>query len=125
MKLVDKITENTGMQNRLQSAVQESAKPRFAFCQWMGAELSFLEANLLSRFQREAFDLVTRYRDLQETQQLAPPSPPSPPPPPPMAVQLPPMQPQQQIQHQLHAMSAPPQELPPFRQLTSSSLAAW
>ena len=55
MKLVDKITENTGMQDWLQSAVQESAKPRVAFCQWMGAEMSILDANLWSSFQREAF----------------------------------------------------------------------
>ena len=113
MKLVDKITENT--QPQLQSAVhvQESAKPRFVFCQWMGVELSFLDANLWSRFQREAFDLVTRYCHLQQTQQPVPP---------PMAVQLPPMPPQQQIQHQPCAISAPPQGLPPFH-LTPP--AAW
>ena len=66
MKLVDKITENTSVQNWLQSAVQAVAKPHFAFCQWMGAELSFLDANLWSSFQREAFDLVTKYGELQQ-----------------------------------------------------------
>ena len=76
MKLVNKITENTGMQDRLQSTVQEGAQPCFAFCQWMCAELSFIEANLWSSFQREAIDLVATYRDLQ---QQAPPPPPPPP----------------------------------------------
>ena len=105
MNLVDKITENTQPQDCLQSAVhvQESAKSCFTFCQWMGAELSFLDANLWSCFQHEAFDLVTRYQDLQETQQPAPP-----PPPPLMAVLLPSMLSQQQIQHQPCAVSVPP-----------------
>ena len=107
MKLVDKIAENTGMQDQLQSDVQGSAKPRFAFCQWMGVELSFIEANLWSSFQWEAFDLVTRYRDLQTPQ-------PAPPPPHQMAVPLPPMPPQQQIQHQPHSTSVPLQRSPPF-----------
>ena len=31
----------------------------------MGAELAFIDANLSSSFQREAFDMVIRYRDLQ------------------------------------------------------------
>ena len=50
MKMVDKITKNTGVQDRLQSAVQESAKPWIAFCQWMGAGLSFIDANLWFSF---------------------------------------------------------------------------
>ena len=116
MKLVDKITENTGMQDQLQSAVQEGAKPRFTFCQWMGAELSFIDANMWSSFQREAFDLVARYCDLQQ------PGPP-PPPPLPMALPIPPMPPQQQIQHQPLPMSAPPTESPSFQHLTPP--AAW
>ena len=59
MKLVEKITENTQPQDRLQFAVhvQESAKPCFAFCHCIGAELSFFDANLWSCFQKEAFDL--------------------------------------------------------------------
>ena len=65
LKLVDKIAEKTGMQDRLKSAVQETPKPRFAFCQSVGVELTFIDANLWSSFQREVFDLVTRYRDLQ------------------------------------------------------------
>ena len=100
MKLVDKITENTGVQDQLPSAVQKGAQPHFAFCQWMGAELSFIDTNLWSSFQQEAFDLVTRYRDLQQ---------PAPPPlPPPMALPIPPMLPQQQIQNKRHPVSPPP-----------------
>ena len=115
LNLVDKISENTGMQDRLQSAVEESAKPRFAFCKWMGAELAFIDANLWFSFQREAFDMVTRYHDLQP-QQPAPP----PPLPPPMAVPL--MLPQQQIQHPPRPVSVPPHGSPPFWQ---PSPAAW
>ena len=69
VKLAEKLTQNTGVQDWLQSVVQESAKPCITFCQWMGAEMSSLDENLWSLFQWEAFDFVTRYRDLQ-TQQL-------------------------------------------------------
>ena len=103
LKLADRLTQNTGMQDWLQYAVQESARPRIAFCQWMGAEMSNLDEHLWSLFMREAFDLVTRYRDLQ-TQQPAPP--------PPYAVQLPPMPPQPQP-HQPRPWSAPRSQHPP------------
>ena len=46
VKLAEKITANTVMQDQLQSAVQESAKPCIAFCQWMGVEMSSLNDNL-------------------------------------------------------------------------------
>ena len=109
MKLAERLTQNTGMQDPLQSAVQESARPHVAFCQWMGAEMSKHDEHLWSLFQREAFDLVTHYRDLQ-TQQPAPP-------PPPPAVQLPPMPLQPQPQpHQPRPWSVPLQSSPPFQQ---------
>ena len=97
VKLAERINANTVMQDRVQSAVQESAKPCIAFCQWMGAEVSSLDGNLWLLFQWEAFDLVTRYHD-QQTQQLAPPHPS---PPPPAAVWLPPMLPQQESSNNL------------------------
>ena len=57
MKLAERITANTVMQDRLQSAVQESANPCVAFFQWMGVEVSSLDNNLWSLFQWEAFEL--------------------------------------------------------------------
>ena len=63
LKLADQLSQNTGMQDRLQSAVQESAKPRIAFCQWMGLEMSKLDEELWTGFMHEAFDLVTAAPD--------------------------------------------------------------
>ena len=40
LKLADCLSQNTGMQDWLQSTVQESAKHSIAFCQWMGLEMS-------------------------------------------------------------------------------------
>ena len=59
VKLSERITADSVVQDQLQSTVQESAKPRIAFCQWMGAEVSSLD-NLWSLFQWDAFELVTR-----------------------------------------------------------------
>ena len=33
LKLVDRLTQNIGVQDQLQSAVQEAARPHVAFCQ--------------------------------------------------------------------------------------------
>ena len=46
VKLVDVLTQNTGVQDRLQSTVQEAARPRVAFCQWMGLDMANLEQHL-------------------------------------------------------------------------------
>ena len=89
LKLADHLSQDTGVQDRLQSAVQESAKPDITFCQWMGSEMSKVDKELWTGFMHETFDLVACYRQLQ-TQQPAPP----PPPPPPQAVQQPRVQPQ-------------------------------
>ena len=65
LKLADRLSQNTGMQDRLQSAVQESAKPCITFCQWMGLEMSKLDKEHWTGFMHKALDLVTRYRQLQ------------------------------------------------------------
>ena len=91
LKLADRLFQNIGMQDRLTTTVQESAKPCLAFCQWMGLEMSKLDEELWTGVMHEAFNLVECYRTLQ-AQQPAPP----PPPPAPHAAQLPPVQPQQQ-----------------------------
>ena len=43
LKLADCLSQNTGMQDRLATAVQERASPGLAFCQWMGLEMSKLD----------------------------------------------------------------------------------
>ena len=109
LKLADHLSQNTGVQDQLQSAVQESGKPPVAFCQWMGLEMmSKLDEELWTGFMCEAFDLVAHYRQLQ-TQQLAPP------PPPPQAVQQTSVQPQP-YQPSVPPWSAPPLPSPPFWQ---------
>ena len=65
IKLADRLSQNTGMQDRLQSAMQEHARPCVVFCQWMGAEMSNLDEHLWTLIMREAVDLVTQYRQLQ------------------------------------------------------------
>ena len=65
LKLADHLSQNTGMQDWLQSAVQESAKPCIAFCQWMGLEMSKLVEELWTGFMCKAFNLVEGYRSLQ------------------------------------------------------------
>ena len=57
LKLAARLTQKTGVQDRLQSAVQESARPCVTFCQWMGVEMSNLDKHLWSLFMWEAFDL--------------------------------------------------------------------
>ena len=109
LKLADRFSQNTGMQDRLQSAVQESAKPCIAFCQWMCLEMSKLDEVLWTGFMRKAFDLVMRYRQLQ-IQQPAPPHPP-----PPQAVQQPPVHPQP-YQPPVHPWSTPLLPSPLFQQ---------
>ena len=113
LKLANRLSQNTGVQDRLQSAVQESAKPCITFCQWMGLEMSKLHEELWTGFMHEAFDLVMCYRLLQ-TQQ------PAPPPPPPQAVQQPPVQPQP-YQPSMYPWSVPPLPSPPFRQQLNPS----
>ena len=86
LKLADRLSQNTGMQDRLATAVQESAKPCLTLCQWMGLEMSMLDEELWTGFMCEAFNLVEHYRTVQ-AKQLAPP----PPPPSPQAAQYPPV----------------------------------
>ena len=50
LKLADLLSQNTGMQDQLQSTVQESAKPCITFCQRMGLEISKLEEELWTGF---------------------------------------------------------------------------
>ena len=46
LKLANDLSQNAGMQDWLQSTVQEHAKPCFTFCQWMGLEVSKLDKEL-------------------------------------------------------------------------------
>ena len=114
LKLVDWLSQNTGMQDRLQSAVKKSAKPNIAFCQWMGLEMSKLDEELWTGFMYEAFDLVMRYRQFQ-TQQ------PAPLPPPPTQAVLPPSVQPQPYQPSVRPWSMPPLSSPPFRQQLNPS----
>ena len=94
LKLVDRLSDNTTVQNRIKSAVQQGNSARVAFCQWMGLEMSKIDEELWTGFMREGFDLVTRYRQMQG-QQLGPPPPPQ--------------QPlQQQFQGNVRPWSSPP-----------------
>ena len=40
LSLLDRMKDNTAIQNRLQSAEQEASRPCVAFCQWMGLEMA-------------------------------------------------------------------------------------
>ena len=42
-KLADRLSQNTGMQDWLAPAMQESTTPHLAFCQWMGLKMSKLD----------------------------------------------------------------------------------
>ena len=91
LKLADCLSQNTGVQYRLATAVQESPKPCLAFCQWIGVEMSKLDEEQWTGFMHKVFNLVECYRTFQ-AQQPAPPHPP----PAPQAAQQPPVQPPQQ-----------------------------
>ena len=64
------------MQDQLTATLQEAARPRVAFCQWMGLEVANLDEQLWTAFMQEAFEMVTRYRQLQTQQPAGPPHPP-------------------------------------------------
>ena len=72
VKLCNHLTENTGIQDRLQSTVQEDTRPCVAFCQWMGLEVANLDEQLWTAFTQQAFEMVTCYRQLQDQQPAAP-----------------------------------------------------
>ena len=46
LSLVVRMNKNTAIQDRLQSAEQEAARPRIAFCQCMGLEMAKLDEPL-------------------------------------------------------------------------------
>ena len=100
--------DNTAIQDRLQTTEQEAARPRIAFCQWMGLEMAKLDELLWMDFMDDAFALVTHYKRAQSQQ------PPATPPHPPPAVPPPPVQPQPQ-QPSVLPYSAPPQPSPSYR----------
>ena len=102
LSLVARMSDNTAIQDRLQSVEQEAARPRCAFCQWMGLEMAKLDEPLWMDFMDDAFALVTRYKRAQSLQ------PPAAPPRPPPAVLQPPVQPQLQ-QPPVRPYSVPPQ----------------
>ena len=106
LKLSDHLSQNTGVQDQLATAVQESTSPHLAFCQWMGLEMSKLDNELWTGFSREAFNLVEHYRTIQAHQ-------PVPHPLPPQLAQLPAVQPQQQPLPFVHHLSGPPLVSPP------------
>ena len=108
LKLADCLSQNTGMQDRQATAVQESTNPRLAFCQWMGLEMSQLD-ELWTGFIHEWFNLVECHRNLQAHQPV--------PSPPPQPAQLPAVQPRQQQLPFVHPLSVPLLASPPtFRQ---------
>ena len=43
LSLLDDMKDNTATQDRLESAEQEAARPRAAFCQWIGLEMAKLD----------------------------------------------------------------------------------
>ena len=49
-KLVDRLSDNTAVQDRFKSAVQEGNSARVAFCQWMELEMSKLDEELWTGF---------------------------------------------------------------------------
>ena len=103
LSLVDRMSVNTAVQDRLLTAEQEASRPRIAFCQWMGLEVAKLDETLWNDFTDEAYALVSKYKRLQ-MQSAAPPHQPPPGsqppmPPQPMLPQPPPVRP----------LSAPPQ----------------
>ena len=65
LKLADFLSQNTGVQDRLATAVQDSTDPRLAFCQWMGLEMSKLDKELWTGFMHESFNPVEHYTNLQ------------------------------------------------------------
>ena len=104
LKLAEWLSLNTGVQDRLASAVQESTNPCVAFCQWMGLEACKLSEELWTGFMHDSFQVMERYRQLQAQH-------PVPPPPQPaqrLAVQL-----QQQQSGFVRPLSAPPVVSPP------------
>ena len=54
LKLAEWLSLNTGVQDCLASAVQESSNPRLAFCQWMGLEAYKLSEELWTGFMQES-----------------------------------------------------------------------
>ena len=66
--LVVHMNKNTAIQDHLQSAEQEPARPCIVFCQWMGLEMAKLDEPLWTNFMDEAFTLVTCYKWAQSHQ---------------------------------------------------------
>ena len=63
--LVDQMKENSAVHDRLQTAEEAAARPRIAFCQWMGLELAKLNELLWNDFMDEAFAMVAWYKRAQ------------------------------------------------------------
>ena len=58
LTLAEWLNLNTGVQDRLGSAVQESSNLHLAFCQWMGLEACKLSEELWTRFMQESFQMI-------------------------------------------------------------------
>ena len=118
LKLAKWLNLNTGVQDRLASAVQESTNPCLAFCQWMGLEACKLSEELWTGFMHDSFQMMECYRQLQAQQPVTPP------PPPPQPAQHPAVQLQQQQSGFMCPSSAPPVVSPPsfHQQMTDTQL---
>ena len=80
IKLAEQLAVNTGVQDRLASAVQEGSNERLAFCQLMGLEACTLSEELWTKFIQESFQMIKHFRQLQAQQPVPPPPPPPLPP---------------------------------------------
>ena len=78
LKLAERMASNTSVQDRLASAVQEGSNEHLAFWQWKGLEACKLSEQLWTAFMQESFQMIIRFRQLQEQQPLPPPPPPQP-----------------------------------------------
>ena len=118
LKLADWLNLNTGVEDQLASAVQESTNPRLAFCQWMGLGMSKLSEEQWTGFIRDSFNKVKSYRNLQGQLPVHPP---------PLPAQLLAVQLQQQQSAFVCPSSEPPLASPPtfHQQITQPALAAW
>ena len=70
LKLVDQASESQKLCQQVEDAIAGTNNPRTAFTQWMGAEVSNLPAHLWNKFQRDAFELVMRYKEMDTLQPL-------------------------------------------------------
>ena len=58
------------MCQQVEDAIAGTNNQRTAVMQWMGAEVSNLPAHLWNKFQRDAFELVMRYKSMDTLQPL-------------------------------------------------------